>query len=1857
MNISPHLSGSGGGGGGGGSPTITPDTLLSKDIVEFTLGVQEGPIAGLINGPRGFYLDDTPLVSPNGENNFNPFELHVYHGDVNPSPVRNILGGTTSNSRVGVNLSELTPVVRTSPSSLQNNIDRLEVRLKFNTLVQTNDNGDQLEETARFKIKYRAAGSPAWLDFFSDAQESKLTITSTNTTGYNQSQKTITKTVDIPATGNFAEKDPIKGGVNYHISGQVADTSTPGYNVSKAGSYGKLYLNTTNHNYKYVVDHTAVVALNTAGTDAFDITNGHHTTLLDVVVRNPEIIEITGKTTSGYVKDFVKGVPRQGGDWEIQVTKISPDNKTHHTVSMAWESTQFVTQENRSYDNLAVIRGLAQASDQFTGIPRFSGVYGCLIVKVPSNYDPTTRYCTGAWDGTFKLAHTDNPAWCLYDLLTNELYGLKRYYSHLKVDRYSFYDAAKWCDGLVPRPGGGYQPRFTYNDKIEQSRDALELAYHIAGIFGAIPITDLNGTVRLKLDKPGLPTQIFGAESITPQGFQYSFSDVTQRPNDILVKFINTGLEFEQDARQVFDQTLINKAGRIPDEMIALGCNDVFEAQRRAYRRLLQANTEIVTVTFQTARMGLGLELFDLIGIIDPNMNWGVSGRVKKHSGNTIHLRDPLYLPTNTDLDFQIQTKSGVHDLTVRATQLAATELSITAGSWPSDAPQFAQFGISATAIGLVKPFRILSIQEVPDDTEKLMITALEQNVNKYSDADNMTSSGTVNYASAGAKFPDAPVVTNVESGTNHLYLNSDGKVISRIFIEWDHNPSSFVDEFEIHYRRRGVDQNFRRFRAYGQDAYIENVQDKATYEIFVKAVNALGRKSHQHHKLHHTVVGKTAKPGDVTDLVAYQSGPDVRLEFTGIEDLDLSHYAVRLGTTGDTWSTAKHIGQSSTNSFVDRNIRHSPAVYFVKAVDTSDNQSGTAAQLSYAVPSPGIPTATFTFNGTEFVLDIAQDPSDDVPVKEYIVRQNGNIVFQGKASRFSGSADWVGARSFDVTVTNQAGLISQVKTVTGTVVAPAAPVLTAFIAETSYYLNWNAPVSTLPISHYVVKDLTDNRVLEEKNPGGIYSGNVNWIGQKDFEVYAVDSAGNVGTASATYVSVSAPNVTGLQSNVSRSILKLSWTGNKTSLPIRKYWIYTGASFASAVELARIGAETYSFPVEWNGTKTFYVVAVDTAGNLSVEATVVETIDPPGQPEVTSDIVDQNVHLTWSDASTELLVTKVRLENRLEWRQDTFDPAVGEAEGDITNVVQNIDHLVISTKVSPTLQTSGSTTGFQLTLPKELTKQWYEDTITVRVKAATSGVNPGTQLQMTYSTNEVGNADIQTFTVDGTASWYEFSYPLAAVGSGGPLDNYIGIWGEAGRDVGIWEIELLTSKKLFQHATGSATTFPAKFLGTTRFFATPIDEAGNYGATGEVTESVEAPGTFTFNGEIRDAFVDFSWASPTATLPIDYYEIRRGATQSNSAFVARVSSNNYNFPADWLGTETFWIIAYDTARNASPVQNVDVEILAPTAPVPRSEVIDNNVLLRWSNGVGTLPITATEIRKGAAFADAEVLQKVDATFATFFEFQSGDYDYWLVEIDTAGNYGTPVMITTVVSEPPDFVLQTSMTSDFSGTKNMVIESSNGLLFGIDETKTLDDHFQDNGYDTPQQQIDGGYPIFIQPIDHLTPASYQEEFNTLGVLKSSIITVTPTLAKLAGDGEIEVDIEFRETVNDPWIKHTNKTQVYAQNFQFIRFTLRLVADSKHDLIEVSRIDMRLNVKIRNDAGSGQGFAVDTSGTQVNFNVNFVDVASITVTPNTTTPVIPVYDFLDTQNPTGFTVYLFDKNGNRVDGDFSWAVRGY
>jgi predicted phage tail protein len=824
--MSRKLAGAGGGGGSGSSPTRTPDNLLSTDLVEFTLGITEGPIAGLQEGPKSFYLDDTALVSADGRANFTPFQLHLYHGDPTATPVGNVLGGVSSNTVVGQRLEGGIGVTRTTSSTLRNQIDSLDVRLNFNQLLKTNESGDQLEHEMVFAIEYRAVGSATFEKFY---------------------------------------------GSN---------------------------------------------------------------------------IKLTGKTTSGYARDFTIKVPRVETDWEIKVTKFNLEAQEFLTTEMTWESFQMVTAGNKSYDNLAVVRGIGEAGDQFPSIPQFSGVYAAKLVLVPSNYDSLTRHYNGVWDGTFTLAHTDNPAWIVYDLCINDTYGFRRYYPNLKIDRFSTYEWGKWCDELVPRPGGGYQPRWTYNDSITASRNAMDLLYYICGATGAVPISDMNGTVSFKIDKPESAIQIFGPESVTTEGFNYQFTAVEQRPNDITVKFVNPNLDWNEDVRRVHNDNWINKNGRITEDLLAIGCNDVYEAQRRAFRRLVQANTETVTVSFSTARAGIKLEAFDVVGLVDPEMNWGLSGRIKSVEANTIYLRDALFVPVNEPLELTVQTNDGPIDLVVEASQPNATELTITNGSMPAGLPEFAQFALTTEALGLVKPFRILSVEESTSNPELVTVSALEVNVNKYGDIDNMELSDSVDFETKYGKFPPTPVITSVVSGPPYSLLLPDGTREYRMFVVID--PGLYHESREYTYWVKDV-VNGDVLEATGPTAqkFFGGLTPKRDYELTVQA-KSLSGLSAVSDTVFHTLEGKG---NDVPALTQWEgrsliggvelSGPaPTLLDFKEFEVFAYDHDDQPLFLNSVIRSPSTIIAFDTTNFMPE------PTSYRVRAVDREGNHGEFSAYI-----------------------------------------------------------------------------------------------------------------------------------------------------------------------------------------------------------------------------------------------------------------------------------------------------------------------------------------------------------------------------------------------------------------------------------------------------------------------------------------------------------------------------------------------------------------------------------------------------------------------------------------------------------------------------------------------------------------------------------------------------------------------------------------------------------------------------------------------------------------------------------------------------------------------------------------------
>jgi hypothetical protein len=275
-------------------------------------------------------------------------------------------------------------------------------------------------------------------------------------------------------------------------------------------------------------------------------------------------------------------------------------------------------------------------------------------------------------------------------------------------------------------------------------------------------------------------------------------------------------------------------------------------------------------------------------------------------------------------------------------------------------------------------------------------------------------------------------------------------------------------------------------------------------------------------------------------------------------------------------------------------------------------------------------------------------------------------------------------------------------------------------------------------------------------------------------------------------------------------------------------------------------------------------------------------------------------------------------------------------------------------------------------------------------------------------------------------------------------------------------------------------------------------------------------------------------------------------------------------------------------------------------------------------------------------------------FTTVFETVSGFYTYWLAGYDTAGNEGTPSSVSAFVNQPPDYVLRSDINSTFSGTSTNLAINAGGLLATVNTSETWQSHFTSRGWTSPQDQVNAGANIYALP--STTTGSYVEEFDYGTVLAGTKITSTLTSQVVTGAITVTPTLSVKTTAGGAWTDYAGQTSVYATNFRYVKVAYNFTSSGNDDLLQLSELNVRLDVKIKNDMGNGTANSGDAGGTTVNFNVTFVDIESISVTPSGTTATIAIYDFVDAPNPTSFKVLLFDTSGNRVSGPFSWQARG-
>ncbi|STY99040.1 Uncharacterized protein conserved in bacteria with the myosin-like domain [Moraxella lacunata] len=702
-------------------PIIAPDSAQSKTFISIMYGLGEGEIAGLANGYKSVYLDDTPLQNDNGEFNFPNVKVDFRTG-TNDQEYIDGFPDVASETNVGVELKHGTPWVK----SLNNlDLDAVRVRLKWGALRSQNaDNGD----VSGVKIDYA---------------------------------------IDVK-------------------------TDNGGW----------------------------VQALNTS---------------------------INAKTSNAYERSHRIDLPKAGAGWQLRIRRITP-NSTSDFVSdkMYISAISEVIDLKLRYPNTALL-GLRYDAEQFSNVAKMSARCRGLIIKVPTNYDPVARTYTGMWDGQFKMAYSNNPAWVYYDLCTATRYGLGGRLTEYMIDKWSLYRLAQYCDQMVDDGMGGTEPRFTVNVYIQSADGAFELLSRLAGVFRAISYWD-GTSIVLDADIPQDSIYSFSRANVIDGVFEYTGTRSRDRHTVAKVAWDNPANHFKTEYEYVRDEAAIAKFGVRVAVIQAWGCTSKGQAQRAGLWALKSEQLETRMVTFKVGLDGYIPAPAKVIEISDELFAGRATG------GRVLAMNDKKTVIT---LDRPITANVG-DTLVINGNDGISQRRQISAinGDKVTVTKPFGDIGVEnvwvldSADLATMK-FRVLSV--TADDNHQFTITAVQYNPAKYDAIDH------------GAYTHERPIsVINptVQAPTKSVNLSSyhsvnQGVNVTTLVIGWEQVAGAV--KYAVAWR--ADNGNWQTLPPTGTNSIEITGVYAGQYEARVTAISAFGQASLATHSNLTEIQGKVGKP------------------------------------------------------------------------------------------------------------------------------------------------------------------------------------------------------------------------------------------------------------------------------------------------------------------------------------------------------------------------------------------------------------------------------------------------------------------------------------------------------------------------------------------------------------------------------------------------------------------------------------------------------------------------------------------------------------------------------------------------------------------------------------------------------------------------------------------------------------------------------------------------------------------------------------------------------------------------------------------------------------------------------------
>ena len=449
-------------------------------------------------------------------------------------------------------------------------------------------------------------------------------------------------------------------------------------------------------------------------------------------------VTINGKTTSQFLASVIlDNLPPR--PFNIRMVRETADSTTDQLQNKTlWSSYTEIIDVKQCYPNTAIV-GLQVDAEQFGGQQMTVNYHiRGRIIQVPSNYDPEKRTYSGIWDGSLKPAYSNNPAWCLWDMLTHPRYGMGKRLGAADVDKWALYAIAQYCDQTVPDGFGGTEPRMTFNAYLAQQRKAWDVLSDFCSAMRCMPVW--NGqTLTFVQDRPSDVVWPYTNSDVVVDdngvGFRYSFSALKDRHTAVEVNYTDPQNGWQTSTELVEDPEAILRYGRNLLKMDAFGCTSRGQAHRAGLWVIKTELLETQTVDFTLGSQGLRHTPGDIIEICDNDYAGTLTGgRVLSIDAatRTLTLDREVTLPETGTSAVNLINGSG-KPVSVDITAHPAPDR-IQVSTLPDGVETYGVWGLSLPSLRR-RLFRCVSVRENTDGT--FAITAVQHVPEKEAIVDN----------------------------------------------------------------------------------------------------------------------------------------------------------------------------------------------------------------------------------------------------------------------------------------------------------------------------------------------------------------------------------------------------------------------------------------------------------------------------------------------------------------------------------------------------------------------------------------------------------------------------------------------------------------------------------------------------------------------------------------------------------------------------------------------------------------------------------------------------------------------------------------------------------------------------------------------------------------------------------------------------------------------------------------------------------------------------------------------------------------------------------------------------------------